>query len=219
MAVERTFSIIKPDATRRNLTGKINARFEEAGLRIVAQKRAVADPPAGRGLLRRAQGAAVLQRAVRLHDLRPGRRAGAGGRERRRQEPRGHGRHQSGQRRAPARSARTSPSRSRPIRCTARTRPRTPRSRSPISSPGPRSSAEDCDRPGPTGPATGAAERVAAKSAVRRRQEDRACSSQHHGELPRRPAVVNRMTLCHSSCVPEGVRRPWPCAISLHCRP
>src|ERR1700722_19401211 len=39
MAVERTFSIIKPDATRRNLTGKINAKFEEAGLRIVAQKR------------------------------------------------------------------------------------------------------------------------------------------------------------------------------------
>ena len=39
MAVERTFSIIKPDATRRNLTGKINDRFEEEGLRIVAQKR------------------------------------------------------------------------------------------------------------------------------------------------------------------------------------
>ena len=39
MANERTFSIIKPDATRRNLTGKINARIEEAGLRIVAQKR------------------------------------------------------------------------------------------------------------------------------------------------------------------------------------
>ena len=39
MAVEQTLSIIKPDATRRNLTGKINARFEEAGLRIVAQKR------------------------------------------------------------------------------------------------------------------------------------------------------------------------------------
>jgi len=39
MAVERTLSIIKPDATRRNLTGKINARFEDAGLRIVAQKR------------------------------------------------------------------------------------------------------------------------------------------------------------------------------------
>ena len=39
MAKERTFSIIKPDATRRNLTGKINAHIEGAGLRIVAQKR------------------------------------------------------------------------------------------------------------------------------------------------------------------------------------
>ena len=39
MAIERTLSIIKPDATRRNLTGAINARFEEKGLRIVAQKR------------------------------------------------------------------------------------------------------------------------------------------------------------------------------------
>ena len=39
MAIERTFSIIKPDATERNLTGKINAVIEEAGLRIVAQKR------------------------------------------------------------------------------------------------------------------------------------------------------------------------------------
>ena len=39
MATERTFSIIKPDATRRNLTGKVNAVLEAAGLRIVAQKR------------------------------------------------------------------------------------------------------------------------------------------------------------------------------------
>ncbi|MFP4127185.1 MAG: nucleoside-diphosphate kinase [Alphaproteobacteria bacterium] len=39
MATERTLSIIKPDATARNLTGQINARFEAAGLRIVAQKR------------------------------------------------------------------------------------------------------------------------------------------------------------------------------------
>jgi len=39
MALERTFSIIKPDATRRNLTGKINALLEAGGLRIVAQKR------------------------------------------------------------------------------------------------------------------------------------------------------------------------------------
>lgn len=39
MAIERTLSILKPDATRRNLTGQINAKFEEAGLRFVAQKR------------------------------------------------------------------------------------------------------------------------------------------------------------------------------------
>lgn len=39
MAIETTFSIIKPDATQRNLTGAINAKLEEAGLRIVAQKR------------------------------------------------------------------------------------------------------------------------------------------------------------------------------------
>jgi nucleoside-diphosphate kinase len=39
MAIERTFSILKPDATRRNLTGAINAKFESVGLRIVAQKR------------------------------------------------------------------------------------------------------------------------------------------------------------------------------------
>jgi nucleoside-diphosphate kinase len=39
MALERTLSIIKPDGTRRNLTGAINKKFEDAGLRIVAQKR------------------------------------------------------------------------------------------------------------------------------------------------------------------------------------
>jgi len=39
MATQRTFSIIKPDATNRNLTGAINAKFEAAGLRIIAQKR------------------------------------------------------------------------------------------------------------------------------------------------------------------------------------
>lgn len=39
MALERTFSIIKPDATQRNLTGAVNAVIEEAGLRIIAQKR------------------------------------------------------------------------------------------------------------------------------------------------------------------------------------
>ncbi|MFI0394968.1 nucleoside-diphosphate kinase [Paracoccus jiaweipingae] len=44
MALQRTLSIIKPDATKRNLTGKINAKFEDAGLRIVAQKRIKLSP-------------------------------------------------------------------------------------------------------------------------------------------------------------------------------
>ena len=49
MAVEQTLSILKPDATRRNLTGKINAKFEEAGLAIVAQKRLqLSDAQAGK---------------------------------------------------------------------------------------------------------------------------------------------------------------------------
>ncbi len=39
MAIQRTFSIIKPDATRRNLTGQITARLEAAGLRVIASKR------------------------------------------------------------------------------------------------------------------------------------------------------------------------------------
>ena len=39
MAIERTFSILKPDATQRNLTGAINAMIEKAGLRIIAQRR------------------------------------------------------------------------------------------------------------------------------------------------------------------------------------
>jgi len=46
MPVERTLSIIKPDATARNITGKIIAKLEDAGLRIIAQKRVHWDTPA-----------------------------------------------------------------------------------------------------------------------------------------------------------------------------
>lgn len=49
MAVERTLSIIKPDATRRNITGRINARFEESGLRIIAQRRILMTPGQAEG--------------------------------------------------------------------------------------------------------------------------------------------------------------------------
>jgi nucleoside-diphosphate kinase len=49
MAVERTLSIIKPDATRRNITGTILARLEQAGLRVVAQKRILLSRSAAEG--------------------------------------------------------------------------------------------------------------------------------------------------------------------------
>ena len=49
MALERTFSIIKPDATRRNLTGAVNDRIEKAGLRIIAQKRIRMSRPEAEG--------------------------------------------------------------------------------------------------------------------------------------------------------------------------
>jgi nucleoside-diphosphate kinase len=45
MAIERTFSILKPDATARNVTGAINAMIEKAGLRIIAQKRVMISRP------------------------------------------------------------------------------------------------------------------------------------------------------------------------------
>ncbi len=85
MAIERTFSIIKPDATERNLTGAVNALIEKAGLRIVAQKRIRMTPRAGRNLLCRAQGASVLRRAGGFHDFRPGRCSGSRRRKRRAQ--------------------------------------------------------------------------------------------------------------------------------------
>jgi hypothetical protein len=71
MALERTLSIIKPDAVAKNVIGEIYARFEKAGLKIVAAKRA-AVARRSRRLLRRAPRASVLQGAGRVHDLRPG---------------------------------------------------------------------------------------------------------------------------------------------------
>ena len=60
MAIERTFSIIKPDATERNLTGAVNAIIEKAGLRSWPRAH-LHDPRTGRNLLRRAQGPSVLR--------------------------------------------------------------------------------------------------------------------------------------------------------------
>ena len=64
MAVERTLSIIKPDATRRNLTGQINARLEEAGLRIVAQRRVRLTPEQARTELDKLKADEDFQKAL-----------------------------------------------------------------------------------------------------------------------------------------------------------
>ena len=62
---ERTFSIIKPDATERNLTGKINAVIEDAGLRIVAQRRIRMREAQAEEVLRGPRRAPVLRRTGR----------------------------------------------------------------------------------------------------------------------------------------------------------
>jgi nucleoside-diphosphate kinase len=93
MAIERTLSIIKPDAVAKNVIGQIYARFEGAGLKIVAAKHGAPVAQRSRAVLRRAQGPSVLQRPGLLHDLRPGDDPGAGRRKRHPEEPRPDGRH------------------------------------------------------------------------------------------------------------------------------
>ena len=140
---DRTFSILKPDATARNLTGKINAVIEDAGLRIVAQRR-----------IRMTQ--AQAEKFYEVHKERPfygelvefmtsgaGRRAGPGRRRRRREIPRSHGRHESRRRPPKARSASCSPCPWARTRFTAPTATKTPASKSPSSSRRRTSSAED----------------------------------------------------------------------------
>ena len=61
MALERTLSIIKPDAVAKNVIGQIYARFEAAGLKIVAARMAHLSRARSRAVLRRAPGASVLQ--------------------------------------------------------------------------------------------------------------------------------------------------------------
>ena len=144
MAIERTLSIIKPDATRRNLTGAINDRFEKAGLRIVAQKRLQLTRAQAEAFYAVHRERPFFASLVRVHDLGPGGGAGARGRGRG-----GRNREVMGAT-DPAKAAagtirKDFAEASRRIRCTARTAPRTPATRSRSSSPGPRSSAERRD--------------------------------------------------------------------------
>ena len=154
MATERTLSIIKPDATKRNLTGKINAKFEEAGLRIVAQKRIQ---------LTKAQAGEFYK----VHAERPfydelsefmasgpvvvqvleGEGAIC-------QEPRSDGRDQPRRRRIRHRPRRIRRDRSARTRSTARTPPRPRRTRSRSSSRASRSSADGFLRPDAPTPAS-----------------------------------------------------------------
>ena len=141
MAIERTFSILKPDATARNVTGAINAMIEKAGLRIVAQKRV-------------RMSSAQAETFYAVHRQRPffgelvdfmisgpvvvqvleGENAIAGYRDLMgATDP---------AKAAPAPSARNSRSRSAKTRCTARTPPTPRRRKSPSSFPATRSSAE-----------------------------------------------------------------------------
>jgi hypothetical protein len=99
MAIERTFSMIKPDATKRNLTGAITKMLEDAGLRVVASKRVWMS-------LREAQGFYAVHKdrpffgeLTEFMSSGPTDRSGSRRRKRHCQEPRSDGRHQPGQRR------------------------------------------------------------------------------------------------------------------------
>ena len=99
MAIERTLSIIKPDGLEKGIIGKIIARFEEKGLKPVAIRLQQLSQQEAEGFYAVHKARPFFKDLVTLHDLRPGGADGARGRERRREEPRDHGRHQPGQRR------------------------------------------------------------------------------------------------------------------------
>jgi nucleoside diphosphate kinase len=132
MATERTFSIIKPDATRRNLTGAVTKMLEDAGLRVVASKRIHMTREQAEGFYAVHRERPFFADLVNFMISGPvvvqvleGENAVLKNREVMR-----------------ARSARCMPNRSRPIRCTVRTARKMRRPRSPISSSRKRSSAD-----------------------------------------------------------------------------
>ena len=107
MAIERTLSIIKPDATARNQTGAINALIEKAGLRIIAQKRVRWTRAQAEKFYEVHKARPFYADLVKFMTSGPDRGAGAGGRERGQGLSRRDGRHRPGQGRRRAPSARS----------------------------------------------------------------------------------------------------------------
>jgi len=133
MAVERTLSIIKPDAVKKNVIGKVLARFEEAGLKIIAARMMHLSRTEAEGFYAVHRERPFFKDLVDfmisgpvLVQVLEGENAIAKNRDLMGQPTR--------RRRRAARSARISRSRSTPTRCTARTAPRTPAPKLPTSS-------------------------------------------------------------------------------------
>ena len=97
MAIEQTFSIIKPDATQRNITGLINAAIEDAGLRIIAQKRVKWSKDQAEKILCRTRRTPLFRGVMRVHDVSADRGPGVRGRRRYHPLPAGDGRNRPGQ--------------------------------------------------------------------------------------------------------------------------
>jgi hypothetical protein len=100
MAVERTLSIIKPDAVAKNVIGKIYSRFETNGLTIVAAKMKHLSRQEAEGFYAVHRERPFFKDLVEFMIFRPGDDPGAAGRRRHRQEPRPDGRHRSEEGRA-----------------------------------------------------------------------------------------------------------------------
>jgi nucleoside-diphosphate kinase len=116
MAIERTLSIIKPDAVAKNVIGQIYSRFEGAGLKVIAA-RWPGVAAGSRRVLRRAQGASLLQGSGLLHDLRSGDDPGLEGENAIAKNRELMGATDPKKADKPAPSAPISPSRSTPTRC------------------------------------------------------------------------------------------------------
>ena len=134
MAVTRTFSIIKPDATRRNLTGAVTKMLEDAGLRVVASKRIHMTRDQAEGFYAVHRSGRSSTTSCSFMTSGPVVVQVLEGEDAVQAQPRRDGRDQPGRRRRGHDPQGPMPNRSRPIRSTARTATKMPRSRSPSSS-------------------------------------------------------------------------------------